>query len=543
MEVTSDGFTQCATTTSYDPFEWEVVCLDCELPLVTAFAEQNCSDSTFVVPVSITSTGSGATVDLVYTVDGGAPETLAGIGTGTTELGPYPFGTVINVTIEHESNELCNVPLGNFSNPPICPVIICGAQVLEETYCYGANEDRAWSYELPGTSGALHLTFLRGTIESSTFDRLRIYDGPDNTGDLLFSHNNTLTYNLGPDGSAINSTVLNFYGVDVVSTTGRLYMELESDGIIHCDGSTTYDPFEWEVYCVGCQAPGVAYNMVENCFDRSYMAEVIVTAAPPAEGLQIENLTTGETITATAVGVYEFGPYAQDDISAFEIIGLDNPGCSFFSEEMTFPSADCVIRTCGFDNFEYCYENSEDRWYTFQADAGVPITIGFLEGQMLTGDFIVIYNGANENAAVIYQGNNAGNLAGFAVNSQNPANTLTLRIQSNASGSCADGQATIPLRWYVACGAVGIEEANNGGFSLYPNPTNGLLYIDMGDEDHGRVQVRVLDMSGRAVIDQQIVARGGDLNTINMDGLMSGQYMVQLMTEDWIRTERVQVVR
>ncbi len=543
MEMSSDGFVDCSSSATYDPWEWVVVCLDCELPDASATAIQNCTDSTFVLPVNIVSTGSGATVNIVYTVNGGPDQSVDGLGTGESELGPFAFGDVVNVLIEHEDNSLCNVTLGDFTNPPICPQIICGAEELMETHCYTFNDNSAWSYELAGGTGALHLTFIRGTIESSTWDRVRIYDGADNTGTLLFSHTNTLTYNLGPIGSAVLNASGNYYGVDVVSTSGGLYMEMESDGIIDCSSSTDYDPWEWEVYCVGCQAPGISYNMVPNCFDRTFTTEVIVTQAPPAEGLLIENVLTGENIMANATGVYGFGPYDQDAPTAFEIIGLDNPLCSYFSDTTTYASEDCVLRTCGFDNFEYCYMNDEDRWYTFQADASVPITIGFLEGQMLPGDFIVVYNGYDENAAVIYQGNNQGNLSGFAVNSQNANNVLTLRINSNATGSCDDGQATTPLRWYVACGAVGVDDMVEGDFSMFPNPTNGLLYINLGNEDHGKLQLRLLDMSGRAVIEQQIVARAGELNTIDMEGLMSGQYMVQLIAEQWVRTQRVQLVR
>jgi hypothetical protein len=37
------------------------------------------------------------------------------------------------------------------------------------------------------------------------------------------------------------------------------------------------------------------------------------------------------------------------------------------------------------------------------------------------------------------------NMAGFAVNSQNPENIITLRIRSNAAGSCDDGAALDPF--------------------------------------------------------------------------------------------------
>ena len=132
------------------------------------------------------------------------------------------------------------------------------------------------------------------------------------------------------------------------------------------------------------------------------------------------------------------------------------------SDTLTYAADSCVIRSCGFDAYEYCYANDEDRWYTFESLQNVPTTVRFLQGQMPAGDRVVLYNGYDETAAVIYQGNNGGNLAGFAVNSQNADNAITLRIQSNGSGSCGDGQVPLPLLWDVACGAVGIDEKFNG---------------------------------------------------------------------------------
>lgn len=743
MELVSDGVIHCTSSTTYDPWEWEVVCLDCTIPQGTLSREEDCDAGTFNVLVDVTSTGDGATVDIEYTVDGGAPQTVAGVGTGITTLGPFAFDQVINVQLRHESNGLCDISLGSITdsgtcpdivvcgtplntvfchgnnidqrfyfqgsgafplamlvntgtievccdrffvydgaditapqltppggavgnlagllfistNPenrltvrvttdvsvscqsgsniqldwtidcldcvqpqasfavvqdcaneqyfvavdvtslgsdpeleitnnagapaiaitapgtyqvgpipsgtpvqvtlvnsdnslcniasatlvnPICPEVLCGEDVLEETYCYGPNENRAWAYELPGSTGNLRLVFQRGTIESNTWDRLNIYDGPDANGTLLFTHNSGLTSNLGPVGSAVNNTLTNFYAVDVTSTTGNLYMTLTSDPSIHCTSSTTYDPWEWTVFCEGCEAPGITYNMTANCFDRTYKVEVIVTEVG-SSGVTIEHLESGQVQSATQVGVVPFGPYALNAPSTFKVTDLDTQ-CPYTSETMTFPSDSCVIRTCGFDNYEYCYENNEDRWYTFQSEQNVPMTIGFLEGQMLAGDFIVIYNGFNENAAVLYQGNNNGNFTGFAVNSQNPNNAITLRIRSNASGSCETGEATIPLRWFVACGAVGIDEAGMSGFRVFPNPTNGTLFVDMGAENLQGALLRMFDMSGRVVLEQGMDNRSA-LASVDVSGLASGQYMVQLVLVDRVLNTRVQVGR
>jgi hypothetical protein len=369
---------------------------------------------------------------------------------------------------------------------------------------------------------------------------LRIYDGnAPIPGTELFVHSANLTYNLGPVGSAVNNAINNYHAIDVTSTTGRLYMTLTSDGVIQCTTTTTYDPFEWTVYCEGCQAPGVAYNLVPTCTDRSFITEVIVTQAPSAQGLEILNTQTNETIVANATGVYDFGPYAQNAPVSFQLTDLSNPQCYYLSETFTFPSDSCVIRTCGWDTYTYCYGNNEDRWYTWQSVTSQPITLGFYAGQMLPSDRIVVYNGFNENAAVLYQGNNGGNFLGFAVTSMNAANALTLRIQSNGSGSCADGQATVPLDWYVACGGVGVEEAANAPIGVHPNPTTGLLTIDLGGPVNGPLRTRLLDMSGRAVLEVPAMAINGGKGTLDIGMLARGQYVLQLIANDRTHTVKV----
>ncbi|MBK9513295.1 MAG: T9SS type A sorting domain-containing protein [Flavobacteriales bacterium] len=165
------------------------------------------------------------------------------------------------------------------------------------------------------------------------------------------------------------------------------------------------------------------------------------------------------------------------------------------------------------------------------------------KGQLLSGDQIVVYNGADETANVIYQGANGGNMAGFAVNSQNPENIITLRIRSNAAGSCDDGAALTPLKWDVGCGFVGISEGEGSGFNVYPNPTRDLITVGLGSDVSGDVLIRVMDISGRVVMEHPYVAKGGGNQTLDLKGLQSGQYLVQLNTTEWVRTQRVELTR
>lgn len=538
IRILANGFTDCATSATQNPVQFSVDCLDCVPPTGTFSIVQDCDNFQYSVAVNLTSLGSASTMQI--TNNGGAPAVTAN-GPGTYTVGPFTSGTPVQITVENADNSLCNIYSGTLVNP-LCPTILCGASPLTETYCYTNNENRAWAWAAPSPGATLNLAFVRGTIESNTWDNLRIYDGPDANSPLLFAHG-TGTQNLGPTGSAVLGTAFPYETVNVTSTGPNLYMTLTTDASVACSSSTNYDPWEWNVTCTGCSAPGVAYNLVADCQHRNYKAEVIITNPPSAQGMTIENVITGQSQSVTATGVYEFGPYPVNDLAIFGITDLSEPGCTWLSDSLTFPSDSCVIRSCGFDYYEYCYENDEDRWYTFQSIYPLPITIAFSQGQMLAGDRIVVYNGFNENATVIYQGNNGGNLAGFAVNSQNPNGAITLRIQSNAAGSCEDGLVTIPLRWSVGCGAVGIEENGANGFGVYPNPTDGLLYVSLGSDARGAARVRVLDMSGRMVIDGLLNQNAGAIGTVDLSSLQSGQYAVEVSTAEWLRTVRVQVAR
>ncbi|MBL7981539.1 MAG: T9SS type A sorting domain-containing protein [Flavobacteriales bacterium] len=536
VRVTTDGSVSCQSGSQIE-LDWTLSCLDCNPPVATFNIVQDCDNFQYFIDVNVTTLGTDPEVEITNTA--GVASTFI-TAPGTYQIGPFVSGTQTQLTLVNDANSLCNLSSAVLVNP-LCPVILCGASPIVETYCYTNNENRAWAYATPG-AGTVRLIFNRGAIESQTFDRINIYDGPDANGTLLFSHTNSQQYNLGPTGSAVLSGAAPYYGVDVTTTTGNLYMTLTTDGSVSCSSLTNYDSWEWTVQCLGCQAPGVAYNLVPDCFGRTYTTEVIITQAPSQEGLVIEETVSGVTQTVTAVGVYSYGPYAQNDNINFALTDLASPGCTFMSDSLTFDSDSCVIRSCGVDSYTHCYGNNSDRWYTFQSELNVPTTINFLSGQMLTGDRIVVYNGYDETANVIYQGINGGNLAGFAVNSQNVNNAITLRIQSNDAGSCATGEATIPMTWAVGCGAVGLNELAQDGFAVYPNPTEGTLYIQLGAEQTGNVRVRVLDMSGRVVIEQPLNVKAG-MNTLDMGRLQTGQYMVELTTDNWVKTQRVQVSR
>jgi hypothetical protein len=539
FRVTTDGSVSCQSG-SQQELNWTVSCLDCIAPQATFEIVQDCENFQYFIAVDIASLGSDT--DLEIANDYGLASTFVTVA-GEYQIGPFESGVPVQLQLVNDANSLCSVNSPVLVNP-LCPQSLCGATPSAEQYCYTNNENRAWAYEVP-VGSTIRLIFQRGTIESNTWDDLIIYDGPSNAPGtpILFEHTNTTTWNLGPQGSAVNSTVTNFYAVDVTTTGNTLYMTLTSDGSVQCNGNTTFDSFQWTAQCLGCQAPGVAYNLVQDCFSRTYVTEVIVTELPGPQGLELEHTQIGTSQMAMSTGVYTFGPYDNDQLTIIGVTDPDAPSCTYTSDSLTYNGDACIITTCENINTEYCYGNNIDRWYTYQSSEEEPITLTFLQGVMLAGDRITVYNGADETAAVIYDGNFGGNLSGFSVNSQNADNLLTLRIRSNGSGSCEDGAAFLPLRWDVGCGFVGLAENDGSGVTIHPNPTRDRIIIGLGGEVSGEVRVRVMDLSGRVVLEEPYTVRGGGTHAIDLGGLTSGQFLVQLSTEQWVRTERVVLAR
>ncbi len=81
------------------------------------------------------------------------------------------------------------------------------------------------------------------------------------------------------------------------------------------------------------------------------------------------------------------------------------------------------------------------------------------------------------------------------------------------------------------------EFVNNNNVTLYPNPSEGELKIQISKYD-GNVTLQVVDLNGRLVLEQSNV----DFSTekvINLDSLQSGMYIVKLSGKNLQYTEKV----
>ena len=84
----------------------------CAPPEATAIA-QCVDDFTWEIVVTVTSTGSGATVSITNNVNGSSH---LNVGVGSYTVGPFPNNTVVDVLVAHQSFAQCNLPLNGYFN-------------------------------------------------------------------------------------------------------------------------------------------------------------------------------------------------------------------------------------------------------------------------------------------------------------------------------------------------------------------------------------------------------------------------------------------
>ncbi|MBK9758809.1 MAG: T9SS type A sorting domain-containing protein [Flavobacteriales bacterium] len=510
------GAQNCLTTTVQ-------LILDCTAPLAAvAPVLIDCESGQFTLNVSVSSLGSSANLEIANNAGVASTFTSA---PGTFALGPFPIDVPVALTLVHDQNPLCNVPLGSFVNSPCIIPVEC-SNPLSESYCYVDFDAHFWLYQNTGTE-PLAIIFSAGSIENVAYDHLAIYDGVDNTAPLLWAHTSSGSFDLT--------------GLVTVSTGSAIYMEMTSDVSIAC-GSGQAEWF-WTVGCLDCALPVAAFTLVEDCQHNAYNIAVNVTNTGSAQDVRLVNSWSNDTLNAVGLGTTSVGPIPVGQTAHVSVLNGENELCRITSPDFFLPVNACVITACESIGVEYCYANADTAWFIYQSGTNIPVTISFAYGQLLPNDNILLYNGLNTSAQLVYLGNQNGQIGGLALSSNNTDNALTLKVASNGSGSCATGEATQQIYWTVGCGLVGEAERSTDEFAVFPNPTSGELFIRPSEMINGSVLLEVFDVAGRSVMKEQFNAISGSNFTADLGGLMNGHYSIRISSLEGFFEETIQIVR
>ena len=217
--------------------------------------------------------------------------------------------------------------------------IDCDAgEILDLNYCYTSNDTTAWLFT-SSTAFPIRIIFNSGNIEAG-FDDITIYDGPDNTGTVLFNNNDADIHDLT--------------GLEFQSTSTSMYMEVDSDGVISCESSTTYSPWDFSVSCATCVTQTVDFSINGVCSPYyEFYVDANISDMGDATSIELAD-NFGATQTATTTGVVNFGPYAANEEIIITAVNANDASCFVESDLLTFicppPPNECSIVYAGEDS-------------------------------------------------------------------------------------------------------------------------------------------------------------------------------------------------
>ena len=169
----------------------------------------------------------------------------------------------------------------------------CGAGVLPGFLCYGNNDSLILTYTSSDGS-PLNLSFIAGEVEGAPFDFLAVYD---TDGSELYNDE-------GDDGD--------ISGLTFQSTGDTISFQVLSDGSVSCESGSfcCSDGIDYTVACATCINPAATYQIVDDCENGDqFLVDVDVTTLGDATSLTISNNVDATTVSATATGVYQVGPF------------------------------------------------------------------------------------------------------------------------------------------------------------------------------------------------------------------------------------------
>ena len=318
--------------TAFGNFSFVVNCAGTPVA-ATATVVDDCANNQYAIDVNVTDLGGAGSASIVYTVDGGAPTTVSGVGLGVTSVGPFQTSQNVNVTVNNGTLG-CAASLGEFSSN--CPIgIICGTTTTVN-YCYKNNDTKSWTFSTTSPGETVTLSFVSGTIDENT-DIVRIYDGLDNSGTLLAT-----------------STVNSLAGLTATSIGPDLYMEVDSDPAGSCqDGNQS--SWTFEVECTpGCVDPDGSVTVTTDCstYSFSIAVEVLFTGDAPNGTTSVSYTVNGGAATVVPnlvdLDIANIGPFTVDDQVAVQLLHETDPLCNrnlgTFTDNNTCPplSENCL---------------------------------------------------------------------------------------------------------------------------------------------------------------------------------------------------------
>lgn len=311
--------------------------------------------------------------------------------------------------------------------------IVCGEPALTSTHCQGQYQSTTWYYSTSDGTSPVRINFTAGYV-GNTAQSLRIWYAADTTG-----------------AAAITlSSVADLTAYTYTSTGPYLTIKYITDAG-SCESQPWFLPIEWEVGCLDCITPLVAFDHIDDCASGTFTVEVQLVTMGSATTINITNDAGVAPTTVTTTGTYTVGPFPNDVAVIVTAANPTNLLCS--QPSVPLVNEPCALIGCGPTEYNYCYGPDENTAWLYQSPTSGLMGIRFKRGAMSFGDHAYLTNGAALGDPLLYTANALDDMSNV-MRVTTVANTAGLRldIASDDYSSCSDSDYfATPLDYVVAC--------------------------------------------------------------------------------------------
>jgi len=323
VQVDADGSIDCQGSANIDPIDITASCATCTNPSVDYTLVSDCLNAPqFLVEANVSDLGSATSLTLTDN-QGSIVQTISAAGLVT--FGPYPNGTDVQVTAQNDQNINCAVSSALLSQS-FCEdnIVDCDAGSVNSNFCYPSGEVTALNYT--STDGNnLNLTINSGSVEEG-WDEFIVLDSD---GSELFN-------GYGNDGDLA--------GLTFQSSGDQITIQVDADGSIDCQGSTSINPIDVTVSCATCINPDVDYDVIGNCSDddEEFSVDVTVNDLGSASAVEVStNQGNGPITVNNTPQTITFGPYDLGTDVVVTTENVDDQNCIITSPSLTQQTCGC----------------------------------------------------------------------------------------------------------------------------------------------------------------------------------------------------------
>ena len=296
----------------------------------------------------------------------------------------------------------------------------CNAGPITSTFCYDTGADN--SYLFTSSDGSpLNLVIDSGEVENN-WDELFVYDS-DGVTELTPAQP---FYGNGGDLS----------GLTFQSSGDNITLIIQEDSSVSCVSSAFIDPITLTVSCATCINPTVDFDMVSDCLNApQFFVDVDISNLGSAGSLTISDNQGSSNVSASATGIYQFGPYANNTDVQINVLNDDDANCFANSNSITqefcaITSGDC---SAGPISTSYCYGNFDSTQFEYVSSDGSPLNLTIDSGLIEAGwDALLILD--SDGTTQLFFGDNGGNLTGLTF--QSTGDTIYFGVVTDSSVSC-----------------------------------------------------------------------------------------------------------